>query len=1107
MKKTFLIFALLVTLVVTASAQSSLGMVHAVKIKEQTAPTVKKESAGAQNQRRPSAAKQTSKATARIAKRATALKTYTNDTLYCTRTKKQHGWFAPMDTVSADVAAHRGNTYRFTRKNSAGHWEKLECVDAYGNNVKGLWSPYILKTNSADTDHNAKKEWIDRLKNTCTCEFISDPTGKEIVQEVVYDEQHQIVYTYSRIPVGNNQYIGSYRDHTGLPVEMRSDENSTYGTLIRLTEDRWGNDSVLQYVDAAGNAKLNSDSVALEVSICDRYGHLLKQQSRDAEGNLTKDNWGNCGVEYVWSDNHQILSTTYVDEAWQPMRMPAGRANTRESVVRTNYKYDEYLRQVEEHFSDEHDTPDVNALGTHSVCSIYDEKGNEICRKGYNLKGELSPLNAVLTAEYHFEYDDKGRLRSAVYLDSKGWPCSTDRYLSRTRNEYDADGNTVCYEAYSANGGKEYLSYKEVTGKDHVYTLFNDGTSRVDSLDQKGRQILSACYGADGKLLNFDEGYAREVTTYTDNGATTLSRIVHYDAYGRRVDMENEGICETIALTDSVKRTVKKWYYGADGTLKVAFVHHLDNDFSKILGEGDMNAFGTIARSGGTNEVRHYKAGVMYTQKGEVASLYGRDEFGEPDYIVTDDQIYYYQKAFPNSARKNYDVNNKEIEDYKALKDSLRKLMSIEVTDSAAYRLGLKDNDVILLYGDYAADLYDDVTDLSFRQKWTLRSVLDAQKSKRMVVFRVTDAANNEYGIYEIKGLSGTPSQIGFIPHIRYLTERQLARIQESVENETRKSSPLLTRADLSGAKEEEGENYVLLAYPPTFRTYRDKPYFCQVKDGAVLLASCVKDRKQIWSTFHDKDDFGPFEEMLSARTESAAEYPRQDFFLTTDGKSMVHMNTEERVVGTKWFNAYISDADYEQLTQLFRSAADSVAHIVQDNGASPKPKDYIGNWKAKVFNSDDSAYLPEAHYTFRKDMTYSALLTNYGTVPYNGMTFVFRTVLREDGSWDAGGKWLFTTPDIDSLEISCVDILNCDPSIKQQAVKVLNEACKADPRSCLQETTFDGDFTDNLCQIDFGSKNIFSAWYDNLAWRPLYFQRTKEEVQSLISIMAKKKE
>ena len=247
-----------------------------------------------------------------------------NDTLYCSRTKKQNGWFAPLDTISKEVASHRNHCFRFTNKNQAGNWSRMECIDGYGNYVKGTMSPYILKLGNAyDTDQDANQEWIEKLKTTCVYEFIADYSGKVIVQERAYDEDMNLIYTYSRVPIGNKQYIGSYKDCYGLPAEMRSSEDYTYGTLVKITEDEYGNDSIIQYVDAKGVPKLNSDSVAMEVYIHDKYGRFIKQQSRNADGTLTIDNWGNCGVEYKWNDKHDIISATYMDDKWQPMRMPA----------------------------------------------------------------------------------------------------------------------------------------------------------------------------------------------------------------------------------------------------------------------------------------------------------------------------------------------------------------------------------------------------------------------------------------------------------------------------------------------------------------------------------------------------------------------------------------------------------------------------------------------------------------------------------------------------------------------------------------------------------------------------------------------------------------
>ena len=118
-----------------------------------------------------------------------------DDTIYCSQTKKQYGWFAPMDTLSKEMTLHQ-RYFRFTKRNNSGHWLRLESIDAYGNYVKGSLSPYILKLGSAaESDKNANSDWVEKLKTACIWEFIADYTGETIVQERAYDENMNIIFT------------------------------------------------------------------------------------------------------------------------------------------------------------------------------------------------------------------------------------------------------------------------------------------------------------------------------------------------------------------------------------------------------------------------------------------------------------------------------------------------------------------------------------------------------------------------------------------------------------------------------------------------------------------------------------------------------------------------------------------------------------------------------------------------------------------------------------------------------------------------------------------------------------------------------------------------
>lgn len=1005
-----------------------------------------------------------------------SIKTYSNDTIYCTQTKKQHGWFAPMDTISMEIACHRNHYYRFTRKNSAGNWERMECLDSYGKYRTGAMMPYILKLGDAsESDQTAKKEWIDKLNKTCIYDFISDYTGKTIIQERAYNEERNIIYSYSRVPIGNNQFNGSYRDMNGMPAEMREEADYVYGTLVRITEDQWGNDSIIQYIDAKGVAKLNSDSVAREVFICDRYGHILKQQSQDLDGSLAIDNWGNCGIEYEWTDKHQIKSATYMDNNWKPMRMPAKRGVTgRENVIKTNYEYDEYLRHTSEYYTDEKGNPDINTLGTHKIIYRYDNHGNMVAQYGYDLQEQLSPISDSNVAVEEYTFDINGKITDACFLDKHRKPCSTEGYLSKIHIEYDTDGNQILIERYSAETGTEKLCSKEETKKNYKFTLWNDGTSRLDSLDSKGRTLFIGFYGKDGNY-EMTGGRAYERYTYIDETGKSTAEEIDYDVLGKKVDVN--GICRTVILTDSTSWTQTRWLYDSNDVLKESYIHKYSPNFEELIGQGDANSLGIASRGGGSSSVRYYAGNVLRNANGDFVSLYGIDEFGEPDYITTNYITYYYQKQFPHSSTKFYDENNNVIENASKFKDSLPKIMTIEVIDSSAYKVGLRDNDLILIYGDYAVDLDTIVSNLTFQQEWTLRSVIDARKEKSMVVFRITDPSKDEYGLYKINGLNGTCSELGFIPHVRYLTDRQLGRLKESINSAVTQPDAFVSYSDFKKTNNKGGNNYILLAYTEMYRSNRGQPYATQVGDPSILLGSCIKDRNLKWTKV-DESDTKPFETMLLSRKSKDFIYPRQDFFVTKDGNSIAHIVLDEQAVCTNWSDAYISDEDYSQITSLYEEVNDNINAIIKSN-KSINIKHFYGNWITR--NEDSVAFTPKAQFHFSKDGTFEGNIVNYGYIGFTEGYAIFQINKNVSGAWNNGGKWLFFYPNDDEISLSCVDLLGADDEeLKQRAISHMNSICESNRDALLERMEYEDNRISGDMFVNSFDKNVLDVQFSS---------------------------
>ena len=154
------------------------------------------------------------------------------------------------------------------------------------------------------------------------------------------------------------------------------------------------------------------------------------------------------------------------------------------------------------------------------------------------------------------------------------------------------------------------------------------------------------------------------------------------------------------------------------------------NSDGNVIGQHDVNAFGVICRAGGSSEVRYDRGDATTNPNGShYSTIVGRDEFGEPDYISSPDELYYYTTLNPKGENIRWDVNSNIVEDAKKLKDECPKLMSIEIIDSMAYSLGLRDNDVILTDGGYTSNIFakegEFLTCDEFIKNWTLHSVLE----------------------------------------------------------------------------------------------------------------------------------------------------------------------------------------------------------------------------------------------------------------------------------------------------------------------------------------------------------------------------------------------
>lgn len=847
------------------------------------------------------------------------------DTVYCTRIKKQHGWYVPLKTISEENARHVGVVYRFTNRNARGRWCKMESINGRGEAVPSGLSPYILNIYTSDSDMSADPKWVEKLKTTCTFELIPDPSGTDIIQERALDKDGNIVYLFSRTPIGrdNNgyeQYVGTYKDCYGLPAEMRKEPGYTYGTLVLITEDRWGNDWIVEYMDAAGITRPNSFGVSAEYYVCDDRGRVLRMESRDAKGRLVAGIMGSCGVEYTWS-GYDISSVTFMDASWKPARMLSSRPyDGNEGGIRINSRYDRYGRQTELFYTLEDGVvPDCNVSGIHRITYSYNDYGDitEVRFFGPDNRPVNNRYSEIAIVKK--EYDGKGRVTEQLNLDMNENPAVTELYPSRSRYGYDESGRKVMIEEYSAKSGLEELVYKYERTGNRIYEMLGDGTYEIDSLDSEGRLLSVSHHDRDGSRRTLFSGWAGKVIKYGDEKGKNVQTVLYLDSEGNQVNVGTSG-SKYVKATDSLSYTSKSFCYDKDGHLIETVATVFDTTFTKIRRIYDINRYGNPCRSGGYNGERWYAAEALYSCKDELSSFIGRDEFGERDYIdnPSSGELYYYRSLNAKGYNKFYDENNDVITDFRMLRNELPKVMSVEVTDSVAYSYGLMDNDVILVYGQYSADLDEVPTLNDIMSKWALYTIMEAGEERRMVVFRV-DPVTLECKLVEIPSLKGPEHDTGFIAHVRYLTKAQKARIEKTIDENIKSDNPLVAWSDFDRGNIYAGERPIIIVYPDMCRNVRYKPFQQKITSPAILLASSMRNKNMTW---RNGMELSAFADILAFRELKSAIYVTGDYAFTGDMSSVITYEQKKDKIEADWIYSHVNESVYRKIQKLWKKTA-----------------------------------------------------------------------------------------------------------------------------------------------------------------------------------------
>ena len=304
---------------------------------------------------------------------------------------RRYTWLEGLgEPITQEVANHLPYYFRLSMKNNAGHYQMVEALHGNALTTDHPLSSYILDKYN-DTDEK-NQEWRKRLLTVGQWLFYSDLSGKNVVEERAYEaksDNAQLVYAMQVVQNDSTHVTLTYLDSWGLPADMNEDDSYTYGSVVYITYDKNGCDAIVDYLDGEGYRKSNTNGVDQERYVYDEQYRRIQITSNNCVGDYAIDNWGNCGVQYIYDDINNTYSIIHIDENLQPMRMPSMRANDESTYIRCDISKDKWGRISEEVFLTENGEKDTTLSGIHRIMYYYSDDGKLIQKKYYDIHGNI----------------------------------------------------------------------------------------------------------------------------------------------------------------------------------------------------------------------------------------------------------------------------------------------------------------------------------------------------------------------------------------------------------------------------------------------------------------------------------------------------------------------------------------------------------------------------------------------------------------------------------------------------------------------------------------------------------------------------------------------
>ena len=704
------------------------------------------------------------------------------DTILCWNIVKRNGWYVRLGNIKTkDEAAHTMLTWRLTNPDEHGIYRKVEAINAFGNYTTEHRLGTYISMQDDEEEMGGNTDWQQRIGESCIWRCETDDDGT-VLLECAYDSQDHLIYSYTPIQVAPNRWVGTYTDRYGHPINLRAD--STLTTMVSITRDKNGYEELAELLTADGAPAKNRNGVYQWRYEFDKDGYQQKQWSADIFGNPVIDNATNCGTaETKWDKKRGNWLILYsFNQYFKPLRLYKDNPTSEKmanTYIEVHDTYDDWGRLKYRDFYDGYGHKDSLLNGVSRQCYEYNDFGQIKRYYALNIKGKpICPYSNGYGYYQTWDYDSCGREVHWLLLDKdEKTPVNAPNYLVERETKFNRNGDILeMFEYVADENGEKRLSYchipdRQTGGQRKIW--YDDGI-QVKTMDKEGRQTGFYYFDKDS-VPTLQEGYHSNITTYTMHGRTLIEEDCYYlDTIGTLVKIGKYAKC--ITRRDSIQCTEVYKMYNSDYTLDDCYMKaYSDSTLTQLQFQASLNSSEQMGIRGSRDRTYYYKASTFMTDNNKrMSGIFGYNEWNEPCYVSDSRKVFFYQRC--NATRnpdKFYDENFNEITDMRSFVEDLPYAFVVEVIDSIGYKLGLKDGDVILRYGNCLIN--DSTMENRNEIDFYMENYLMASQNKPIYLMRHhPHESRSEFLRIDLP--KGKMSDLGFVFHKIPYTSREVER-------------------------------------------------------------------------------------------------------------------------------------------------------------------------------------------------------------------------------------------------------------------------------------------------------------------------------------------